>query len=273
MEQDNLNEKKVTNKFYVAVYVLLFVFSALFILGAIMILSVSLNGVFVNMVYDSLIEQGYDAAMAEEQALMIGSLFGLYCGVLAVGAVVMIIEACFFVKYSRQTNFEAEQNYGKCLAWVIVSYFFGGLIVGGLATAGLLVVQNKQRQELANGAVWKTSDGKQVNITTTPFIVEEDRYTPENIEKMKIRLQKLKDLKDTGAITDEEFTVLRNKVMGKEVEKKEAAVVDDNPNELNAGKLDKMGQRLAKIKELKEAGALSDEEYNKLRDKIINEDK
>lgn len=273
MEQDNLNEKKVTNNFYVAVYVLLFVFSALFILGAIMILSVSLNGVFVNMVYDSLIEQGYDAAMAEEQALMIGSLFGLYCGILAVRAVVMIIEACFFVKYSRQTNFEAEQNYGKCLAWVIVSYFFGGLIVGGLATAGLLVVQNKQRQELANGAVWKTSDGKQVNITTTPFIVEEDRYTPENIEKMKIRLQKLKDLKDTGAITDEEFTVLRNKVMGKEAEKKEAAVVDDNPNELNAVKLDKMSQRLAKIKELKEAGALSDEEYNKLRDKIINEDK
>lgn len=273
MEQDNLNEKKVTNNFYVAVYVLLFVFSALFILGAIMILSVSLNGVFVNMVYDSLIEQGYDAAMAEEQALIIGSLFGLYCGILAVKAVVMIIEACFFVKYSRQTNFEAEQNYGKCLAWVIVSYFFGGLIVGGLATAGLLVVQNKQRQELANGAVWKTSDGKQVNITTIPFIVEEDRYTPENIEKMRIRLQKLKDLKDTGAITDEEFTVLRNKVMGKEAEKKEAAVVDDNPNELNAVKLDKMSQRLAKIKELKEAGALSDEEYNKLRDKIINEDK
>lgn len=273
MEQDNLNEKKVTNNFYVAVYVLLFVFSALFILGAIMILSVSLNGVFVNMVYDSLIEQGYDVAIAEEQALMIGSLFGLYCGILVAEAVVMIIEACFFVKYSRQTNFEAEQNYGKCLAWVIVSYFFGGLIVGGLATAGLLVVQNKQCQELANGAVWKTSDGKQVNITTTPFIVEEDRYTPENIEKMKIRLQKLKDLKDTGAITDEEFTVLRNKVMGKEAEKKEAVVVDDNPNELNAVKLDKMSQRLAKIKELKEAGALSDEEYNKLRDKIINEDK
>lgn len=272
MEQDNLNEKKVTNNFYVAVYVLLFVFSALFILGAIMILSVSLNGVFVNMVYDSLIEQGYDAAMAEEQALMIGSLFGLYCGILAVRAVVMIIEACFFVKYSRQTNFEAEQNYGKCLAWVIVSFIFGGVFVGGLALAGLLVVQNKQRQSAESRAVWTTSDGKQVNINT-PFVAEEDKYSLENIEKMQLRLQKLKDLKDTGAITDEEFTVLRNKVMGKEAEKKEAAVVDDNPNELNAGKLDKMSQRLAKIKELKESGALSDEEYNKLRDKIINENK
>ena len=272
MEQDNLNEKKVTNKFYVAVYILLFVFSAFFILGAIMILSMSLNGVFVNMVYDSLIEQGYDAAMAEEQALMMGSLFGLYFGLLFVVAVVMLIEACFFVKYSNQTDAEAEQNYGKCLAWVIVSFIFGGTLVGGLALAGLLVVQNKQRQSAESRAVWTTSDGKQVNINT-PFVAEEDKYSPENIEKMRIRLQKLKDLKDTGAITDEEFTVLRNKVMGKEAEKKEAAVVDDNPNELNAGKLDKMSQRLAKIKELKEAGALSDEEYNKLRDKIINEDK
>ncbi len=270
MEQ--VNNEKVTNKFYVAVYILLFVFASLMLASAVIIIIALAEGSVLLDYYNDLISQGYYEEYALTGYYVAQNLLIVYAVISCIGATVMYVEGAYFKKYSSLTNSEAEQYYGRCLGWVITSYFFGGLLVGGLATAGLCVTQNKQRRQ--TNVAWATSDGKVVDIQQTTIKQEEDKYSPENLEKMKLRLQKLKTLKESGAISEEEYNALREKVLGKTKEQPKPEIVDDNPNELNIGKLERMTQRLGKIKELKEAGALTEEEYNKLRDKIINgEDK
>ena len=70
---------------------------------------------------------------------------------MAISVAVMYIDGAFLLKYSNLTNEEAAASWGKCLAWVIVSYFFGGLLIGGLATGGLCSVHAKQKEAYLNG--------------------------------------------------------------------------------------------------------------------------
>lgn len=263
--------EKTKNKFYVAVAVLDFVFASIFVLySLIMILTLS-SGSFIQLVEESLAgEYGVGTPELAAQVEMIKTMWTGLTILMIASAAVMYVAGAYFLKYSNLTDHEADEKWGKCLAWTIVSYFFGGLLVGGLATAGLCSVQAKQRDRVTNVAAnWTTSTGKTVDINTGNIVdKQEDALAPENLDKIRVRLEKLKELKDSGAISNEEFESLRAKTMAGLAPKKEEPKV--NPEE---ERINKMTERLNKLKTLKDTGAISEEEYNNLRAKVIEESK
>ena len=265
--------EKTKNKFYVACAVLEFVFASLEALS----LMTMITGVATGTLYASfeadLIAQygGQTAEMLAELELLKSATIVVIVALIA-QVTVMYVVGSYFVKYSKMTDQEAADKWGRCMAWVIVSYFFGGLLVGGLATAGLCAVQNAQRHRVISGkADWTTSTGKTVDMATGQVSsqnVQEDVTAPEYLEKLGVKLEKLKALKDSGAITEQEYAVLREKTMQGVAPKKPEVVVDPEEEKLN-----KMTERLNKLSQLKESGAISEEEYNSLREKVINESK
>lgn len=258
--------ERVKNKFYVAVSVLHFVFASICTLFSLtMIIPAILvdysTALEMELVEESMEEYGTLSIEALEMAktMIIGMIiFMVAC------SVVCFIAGAKFKKFSYMTNQEAKDYWGKSLAWVVVSYIFAGVLVGGLATAGLCVVQAKQK----NGEVsadWTTSTGKKVDIETGN-VEEDDALSTENLEKIRVRLEKLKELKDAGAITEEEFISLRENTVASIKPKKEEVKISHEEEKMN-----KMTERLNKLNSLKEAGAISEEEYNNLREKVIND--
>ena len=248
--------ERTKNKLYVASAVLQFVFasiSALYV--GILIFGIATGSLFEAIEADLLIQYGGDAALvAQEIEMMI--TFSIFMAVsMAISVAVMYIDGAFLLKYSNLTNEEAAASWGKCLAWVIVSYFFGGLLIGGLATGGLCSVHAKQKEAYLNG------EGGLVEKEE-----KDDPLSPDNLENLRIKLSKIKELKESGAITEEEFTSLRNKIMHKEEPKVEEKVVDKETEKIN-----KMTERLNKLNELKDSGAITEAEYANLKEKVLKD--
>ena len=266
--------EKTKNKFYVASAILEFVFASIIALYSLLLIIGLANGsIMGSLAMDMVEEYGEDALsipeVVQELELMYSVLI-TFAVTSVISIPVMYVTGAFFIKYSNLTDHEADEKWGKCLAWTIVSYFFGGLLVGGLATAGLCSVQAKQRERVIGVAAnWTTSTGKTVDINTGNIVdKQEDALAPENLDKIRVRLEKLKELKDSGAISNEEFESLRAKTMAGLVPKKEETKV--NPEE---ERINKMTERLNKLRALKDSGAISEEEYNNLRAKVIEESK
>lgn len=265
--------ERTKNKLYVASAVLEFVFASICALYAIILIIGAASGnLFASMESDLLIEYGGET----EEMLSDLSFFKTFTIMMIVYLVaqvaVMYITGAYFIKYSNLTDQEAADKWGKCVAWVIVSYFFGGILIGGLATGGLCSIQNTQRNRVIGGdSNWTTSTGKTVDVangTVASQNQQEDVTSPEYLEKLRVKLEKLKALKDSGAITEQEYEMLREKTMRGIAPKKEEPKVDPEEEKIN-----KMTERLNKLNQLKESGVISEGEYNNLREKVINENK
>ncbi|MBR2909050.1 MAG: SHOCT domain-containing protein [Clostridia bacterium] len=261
--------ERTKNKFYVATSVLEFVFASICVLySLILIIGMATGTLSETIKTDLLAEYGSATPEMLEALQMVNSMIITMIVFMVGSSAVMYVSGVYFLKYSNLTDQEADEKWGKCLGWTITAYFFGGLLLGGLATAGLCAVQAKQRERVVGGtANWTTSTGKTVNMSTG-VVEQEDVLAPENLEKIRVRLEKLKALKDTGAISEEEFESLRAKTMAGLTPKKEEPKV--NPED---EKLARMTERLNKLTALKESGAISEEEYASLREKVINETK
>lgn len=264
--------EKTKNGYYKAAAILNFVFGALTAAIVLLFIVLLASGALYEIAHEELLmEYGgiespefLEAFRIEKLAINITVIISsiIYAG----SCVVMFIAGARFNKFSYLTNEEANKYSGKALAWTIVSYFFCGVLIGILATVGYVNIQSEQKKKYLKG----TTSAQ--NEPVAEVKLNENIYTLENLEKLKLRLTKLKELKETGAISDEEYNAMRDKVMGnkKEAIQEKTEVVDDTPGELNSLKLSRMTERLNKVKALKDSGAINDEEYESLRKKIIS---
>lgn len=247
--------EKTKNKFYKAAAIIEFVIGGIFALAILAVLSEVLTS--NTAVYELFEEELNAGELTKGDLEYMRSLLTTACVILIACTAMFFITGAFLLKYSNLTDEQASKYFGKSIAWVVVSFLFGGTLIGILATIGLVNIQAKQKERFLKGesAIPEVKEEKKDN----------DKYSLENIEKMQQRLIILKELKDANNLTEEEYNSLREQVVIKEEK-----VIDNAPNELSVDKITKLAERLKKIDDLKERGALTEEEYNNLRDKIIN---
>lgn len=179
---------------------------------------------------------------------------------------VTFVLASKFKKMTYMTNEEAYKNWKSALAWVIISYFFSGYLVGGLATGGLCSIHRSQKNQYM-----KNSDenvvAKVQSLDEPRVEVESDQYSSENLEKVIEQLEKLNKLKEINAISEEEYEKLRDQILGKETQKEEEKVeeVIEEP--------DITKEYLERLEKLRESNAVSEEEYENLKTKILENKK
>lgn len=265
-----------TNSYYKAVYILCFIFASLMVFVSLFgLLGVSMSNEIFMEIYQASIEQGDtpEVALAYAQSIKTFTyIIFVYC-IICSGFT--FAEGGIFLKLSQMDNKQAYEKYNFALAWTIVSFFFCGLLIFGLALAGLLAVQRKQREQyLAEKVDVPENAQTQTNNTVSGPSVSEAKVSNEpdlsleNMEKVRERLVKLQEIKELGAINDEEYERIRSEIMSSlnpKNEVKEEPVVTVDPV------AEKKAKRIAKLEELKACGAISEEEYAKLKEKVENE--
>ena len=214
----------------------------------------------IAMVDPSILEEIFEIMLESEEYYVLGagyadsayvqaySLFESYIvalGVLYLGlAAYTFIQASYFRKYSKLTNEQANKYFGKCLAWSICATIFSGWLVGLFAFLGLFKIQKKQKEAYL---------GADINVEPET----QDEITLEKLEQVQLRLSKLQELKTMGALTEEEFAMMRDKVM-----------LDLNLQKQTT-EIDVTAERLNKLQELKDNGSISEEEYERLKERIL----
>ncbi len=250
--------EKTNNGYYKAVSILSFIVAALSLISTAFMLIIVFSGAdVIDQIMQALIEQsGGTTAEWEAIAQMMYTFIVLTAVVAFAETIILFIQGAKFKKYSYQTDEEAANNFGKCIAWVVVSFMFSGLLIFGLSLAGLLTVQRKQKERFANGdkTIKSNATSSNTNVSTV------------SLDAMYHRLSKLKELKDSGAINDEEFNKMRAEIVGDNFNSK---AVDDK----EVDRLNKINERLTKLNELKASGVVTEEEYNTLRNQILQQDK
>lgn len=265
-----------TNSYYKAVYILCFIFASLMALVCLFaLLGVSMSNELFLEIYQSCIEEGQsaEAALAYVQTVKTMTYVLLVYGL--IGSGFTFAEGGIFLKLSQMNDKQAYEKFNFALAWTIVSFFFCGLLIFGLALAGLLSVQKKQKEQYLSGKVNVPENAQtQTNNTVSQPGVSEAKVSNkpdlslENMEKVRERLIKLQEIKELGAINDEEYERIRSEIMfslNPKNEVKEEPVVTVDPV------AEKKAKRIAKLEELKACGAISEEEYAKLKEKVENE--
>lgn len=175
----------------------------------------------------------------------------LASGVLTLlSAVYAIVQGVNFIKYSSLTNEQASKCYKRCVVWTVFSFIFTGLLCGILAVVGLKKVVKVQKQEF-EGFFSVSNEQVQEPI--------KKELTVEELERAKDKLEKLNELKLTGAITDEEYAKMRSRIM-EEINPTIKPQVVSDPD----------AERLAKLQELRSSGAITEEEFNALKNRILN---
>lgn len=242
------------NGYYKAVSIISYISASLIcLLVAVVAIIAMVDASILEEVFEIMIESeeyyvlnaGYaDPVYAEAYSLFKSYIVVL--GVLYLGiAAYTFIQAAYFMKYSKLTDEQASKCYGRCLAWCICSLIFSGWVIGLIAFLGLFNVQKKQKLDFEAG------------VTQRDKQEEQEEVTLEKLEQVQIRLAKLQDLKTTGALTEEEFKMMRNKVMSELHLEKEKTEIDVT------------AERLNKLNELKENGSISEEEYERLKERIF----
>lgn len=270
--------EKTVNNYYKAVSILCYIFASILVVTCVLGLIglSSSNELFVQM-YNEYIAEGLDSAMAQALVEQVkNTVYALFIvGIISAGFT--YAEGAIFGKLTIMDDKKAYEKYSFALAWIIVSFFFCGLLIAGLALAGLLAVQKKQKERYLAGEpnLANVASGVQGAQTApvapvAPVKKEETNYSLENMEKVRERLVKLQEIKELGALTDEEFNKIRSEIMKSFAPaKKEEPVAEEAPvvNPVD----EKKAKRLAKLDELKACGAVSEEEYATLKEKIDKE--
>lgn len=261
--------EKTKNNYYKACAILSYIFGSLTILsGLILVFVATCSTEFYEFIYnDALVDYGGTTNLAVDYAMSVVRLT-IGVGVMTVlTGPVTIVEGVMFGKLSELTDQEASEKYAMALTWSIVSFFFGGLLIGGLALGGLYAVQNPQRL-------------RYLASKTAPIVVKEEpkkddkELSLERIDRANERLRKIDELKKSGALTEDEYSRIRAEIVKslfpeekKEESKAEEVKVEEKSVE------EKLNSRVAKLEKLKESGAISEEEFEVLKAKIESENK
>lgn len=237
------------NGYYRAVAIMSYVLAALLCVTVAvfailaMVDSSLIEGLFYEIMFDEIEYYAVDAMYLEAYTVFKSMM--VFCGIVFLGlAAYTFVQAAYFMKYSKLTSEQAGKYFGKCLAWSICATIFTGWFIGLFAFLGLFLVQRKQKNAYAQGDV-------SIDEQT------EEEVTVEKLEQIQIRLSKLNDLKVAGTLTDEEYAMMRDRIMA------------DLHLEKQKTEVDVTTERLNKLNELKENGSISDEEYEKLKEKIL----
>ena len=130
---------KTKNNYYKAASILNFVFGALTAAMVLLFILLLASGAVFEIAYEELlaeygeISQEFLEAYETEKLTII--ILMVTTIIYSTGSfIVMFIAGARFNKFSYLTDEEANNYSGKALAWTIVSYFFGGVLIGILAT-------------------------------------------------------------------------------------------------------------------------------------------
>ena len=238
------------NGYYKAVAIISYISASLIcVLVAIgAILTITNHAIIEGLFYEIMLEEAeyyaVDPVLIESYNIFKTSL--VIFGVIYLGlAAYTFVQAAYFMRYSKLTDEQASKYNGKCLAWCICSLIFSGWVIGLIAFLGFFNVQKKQKLAFENG----------VSLTQDQY--SSDEVTLEKLEYVQQRLAKLQELKISGTLTEEEFNMMRDRIMA----------------ELNLQQqkteIDVTAERLNKLNELKENGSINEEEYEKLKEKIL----
>ena len=246
--------QKVKNGYYVATSILYFINGALSILGGLLFAGLGLivknnTASFI----ESYLEDGYVLEEAQAMASVTPTVFIIMGVIVALSSIYMFIAGAKYHKYSYLTNEEATKYFNKCVAWCVVSFVFGSMLLGVLSCIGLCTIQQKQK----NGEIGV--DANYENTQTQPAqqnAQNDQTITVQSLDVLKERLERLEALKNANAITEEEYTSLRNQIM-------DAGAPKSTPNEEIA-----KNERLERLQALKDTGALSQEEFDILKNQI-----
>lgn len=200
-------EEKKTNGYFVACYVISFIIIGFYALCIL---------IFANAIQvpaEQLIPE-LEAQGVEDPAgavTLMRQMLRNYIIVLAITAVVALVIGILYVKASHLTDEQASNNYTKLLILTIVSYIFGGLIVGIISTIGLSKVA-KQKDDYLRGQI--VGEDGVVATNAEPQTQEpKQEEKPTDVDKIVKNLDKLEELKSKGALTDEEYEELRKKII------------------------------------------------------------
>ena len=103
---------------------------------------------------------------------------------------VAIFNATVYLKNSNKTYAQLHEMSGKIITVIVLSFIAGGLIVGGIGLAGYLFKTDEETNE----------NSTSYNVSTKS----------EEVEK---KLQQLKDMRDNGIISNEEYNKAREEVL------------------------------------------------------------
>ena len=153
MENISENVPIRTNKFYKASGIVSIVFASISLaelcfvaLCALVVLILDMfiySSATISTTYmmDEIAEVGTQAAVNTGAIISVVFLvlaFVLIFAVVIPATIMSFICGAKFLKFSKRSSEEASKNFGKSLAWVIISFVFSGGIVGGLAVGGLI---------------------------------------------------------------------------------------------------------------------------------------
>ena len=221
--------EKTKNKWYKAISILLYVFASIVAASLLIILieGITNTDTFVELLnkYQVPDENGVIELYSPEtvKALMFTS-----CLFMLPSIAVMYTEAIMFGKYVYMTDQEAAMSYKACVIWTVVSFFLGGTIVGILAIVGLLTIHAKQKDKYLASVVTTSENEFEVvkpfaadaetaetKTDTQQAVTDAETKTEkaEKTEKANSKLSRLEALKESGALTDEEYQELKDKIL------------------------------------------------------------
>lgn len=214
--------EKTKNGWYKAVSIMQYIVASIFVVGLIIMLFGGLTqGEKVAQILNEaklLDEKGnimvFDAESVKTLVLGMTML-------MAPLIVVMYIEAVLFGKYSYMTDAEAAVSYRTCLVWTIVMFFVGGNLPAILALVGLLKIHARQKERFvanemaAENSVNLNNDKQSEVKEKIPAVEVSDPEKMQKENKQSERLAKLEKLKENGAVTEEEYIQLKNKILKK----------------------------------------------------------
>ena len=200
--------EKVKNPYYKAVSIISFVFAIIFSVSLGIILVASLLDVeyFISFFEPIIMEDGYGNTELvmdmQTSAIAMLVIMSIYMG----GLVAFLFVAyAKLKKYTELTNEEAKVYSGRLIAWIVVMFLFGGMIMGLLMVVGYITITEKQISALNLTDVSVVNSVKEVK--------EENNTKTQDLDLMIVRLEKLQRIKEMGGLTDEEYENLRQAIV------------------------------------------------------------
>ncbi|MBQ7466436.1 MAG: SHOCT domain-containing protein [Clostridia bacterium] len=215
--------EKTKNGWYKAVSIIEYIFASIFVCLTALVLYVGLaDAVKLAEALNEAQITGVDGVVIIFTAETAKSFTVAFSLMMLPTIIVMFVEAVMFGKYSNMTDQEAAERYKAATIWTIVAFFFGGTLIGVLALVGLLKIHSRQKERyLASAISQGVKIGEVMDETLEAQVKSETNANDQSSKvakddaKTAERLAKLEALKSSGAITDEEYTSLKDKILKK----------------------------------------------------------
>lgn len=130
-----------------------------------------------------------------QQEIVISELipfFIFFAVLMAIFFVISIIIATIYLKNASKSYDELHQKSGKIITTIVFSFITGGMICGILGIIG-----------------FNTNNSETNNQQQTP----ENNYTSSNTEDISKRLEQLKNMKESGIVSEEEYETKKKEIL------------------------------------------------------------